>query len=297
MKFRSHAFVLLALALGWLPASAGSIVGTIVRKDTKLPEIGIEVYVMDLQKVTRADAKGRFEFLDVPAGPHPVFVQRQGLEPWKQTVEVAISDTTRVKVELTPLPAPSILTGRVTSGAGSKPVPHAHVQLPTLAYDIQADDVGAYWMFGIAPGTYRAKAMALGYDPVFTTVRMESGRSSIVSFDLGEPLGSTGKPVVSVAAGDVAPADSMPMIRFTVSLDSLPPDPRDQARKRPVKMEILGPDQKVVATVVDQELFPGQYLARWDGSDGHFHPLAAGAYRYQLRIEKRPAVEGDIVLR
>jgi len=297
MKLRSHVLALLCLTIASLPAFAGTIVGTVVRKDTKRPETGIRVQLTDSQKDTRTDRQGRFEFLEVPAGPHPLLVNIDGFEPWNQNIEVPFSDTVRVQVEMTPLPAPGILTGRVTSGGGAKRVPHAHVQLQTLAFDIQADDDGAYWMYGIRPGTYRVKAVALGYDPVYTTARLESGRSTIASVDLGAPLSLSARGSASpAAAADTLPVDSIPEIRFTVPTDTVPPDPTDLARKRLVKVEILDGNKRVLCTLVDQELFPGNYLAHWNGTRAGAPRLGAGSYPYRIQIERRPPIEGDIVL-
>src|SRR5262249_24354685 len=146
--------------LAAVPASAGSLVGKVVDKASRAPHPKVEVHLMDLKLVTRTDAEGRFRFLDLTEGLHALSVEELGFQPWMRNVEVEEADTSRVEVDMDSAPVPAVLAGRVTSRNGSAPVPHAHVAVAALGFDVQADDAGNYWMFNVRPGRYEVKAVA-----------------------------------------------------------------------------------------------------------------------------------------
>lgn len=64
-----------------LPASVGSIHGTVVTETTERPLLNAQVSISKLGLQTRTDSAGNFLLKDVPYGTHDVMVKLEGFEP------------------------------------------------------------------------------------------------------------------------------------------------------------------------------------------------------------------------
>jgi hypothetical protein len=83
-------------------AAGGRIVGTVV-SDELAPVQGATAGLKGIEITAVSDKEGRFEFQNVPAGQHTLFVARLGYESVPKQVTVNDGETTEVTVSLNPI--------------------------------------------------------------------------------------------------------------------------------------------------------------------------------------------------
>jgi len=238
----------------------GSLVGRVVRADTRAPVTGVPVYASHQQVYrswtsTRSDADGRFAFVGLPAGEASVFALGAG---WvsDRLWEVSEEGYDPCLVHLPPDPGrdvvlavvPCAVVEGVVLDADGRPVPGAEVETRTHGLDRRAQ------------GDADPRRIRAGADGVFRCDALLPHRGcDLVARDARHPL-------TAVRLPDLAPGDANPRvtIRFPPVrwVDVVVRDARTAA---PVEGVFLA------ARWVDAP--PGQY------ADGEWHTDAQGRAR------------------
>jgi protocatechuate 3,4-dioxygenase beta subunit len=172
------------------------------------------------QSSARADAEGRFELRDLPAGTYylmavktgfgPVAVKDPAAQPGpfgQPSLVVKLADgETRERADIT-LPRWGTIEGRIVDERGD-PVQNARVQVMQVRYDAgrrrltpigfarPTDDLGRYRLFGIAPGQYVVSAAVgdvqsldvPGYARVYYPRTTNPGQAQFVSVALAQDV-------------------------------------------------------------------------------------------------------------
>lgn len=94
------AVVAVAGPVSVLHAQAASLRGTVVTDSSKHPLPNAEVLLSSLDRSTRTDSAGRFEFAGVKAGKHKLVVRLVGYEPINTTLTFDASNTVESEVVL-----------------------------------------------------------------------------------------------------------------------------------------------------------------------------------------------------
>jgi TonB-linked SusC/RagA family outer membrane protein len=93
--------------------ATGTIVGTVLNAETRVPLPAATVLVTGTQFVATTTADGRFTIRDVPAGAYTLHARLLGFAPLEQPVAVVADDTARVTLTLRAVPysmAPVVIT-------------------------------------------------------------------------------------------------------------------------------------------------------------------------------------------
>src|SRR5262245_15770907 len=292
MTLRRATLALLLALAPLFPAEAGVVRGRVLEKGTEKPIKEARAFVVGSTDIVVSDSTGVFWLKNVPAGLATIRVQVAWHDMWSGSISMGgETDTQKVDVHLTRVPAPGTISGLVTFEAGAKAGRHAHVRVLSNALESVADDDGLFTLYGVPIGEQTLQVMAMGYDPVRVNVRSEEARNSVIKVDLGASL-------LNASAQRIpAPVASAPDTSLSVRF-SLPDTSRSRmaslARMRHVKLEILSAD-KVVRTLMDWKTIPSDYTVVWDGRDDAGKEAPSGTYRYRLKIDEEAPVEGDLV--
>jgi iron complex outermembrane receptor protein len=105
------------------PSVTGSVHGIVTDSTSGLPVIAAEVRLVELHRLERTHADGRFDFPDVPAGRYTITTRRLGYRLLSQSVTVQAGEDLSVvlavraaAVEL----APSVITGALSERPGEQ---------------------------------------------------------------------------------------------------------------------------------------------------------------------------------
>jgi hypothetical protein len=143
------------------------------------------------RRTAQTDAKGRFQWDDVPAGQYVVRIQAEAY--LERTREVTISEED-VHLALSVLTTPD-LTGRVLKPDG-EPVANAHVSCSTMgqtgriffqrpAPDAETDETGKGRVGGVTPGPCYVTVFAPGCKPFMRRdVVVEAGEETAIEVKL-----------------------------------------------------------------------------------------------------------------
>ena len=69
------------------------------------------------------------------------------------------------------------------------------------------------------------------------------------------------------------------------------------AKKGPVKMQLFDIDGRLVKTLVDEEMAPGQYKVVWNGENRSGSTVASGVYFVRLRAASFESTKKMLLIR
>ena len=133
--------ILLVLSLA-LPATAGSLIGSVVNAETGEPLPAAGVVLGDGHTTTLTGPEGSFSFRDLPAGRYAITVTHVGYRPAKRTVTVGAGDVA-VDVAL----VPTVLEGQTVTVTATRalaretPVTFSNLSGDEIRQDYFAQDV------------------------------------------------------------------------------------------------------------------------------------------------------------
>lgn len=91
-----------SVVIGEDATTGGHIVGLVINDEASGVE-GASVGIQGIEQTVRTDQEGKFEFRNVPAGPHVLFAARIGYESMPKHVVVVEGETVEVKIQLAPV--------------------------------------------------------------------------------------------------------------------------------------------------------------------------------------------------
>jgi hypothetical protein len=184
------------------PTGTAVIRGAVVAMDTGTPLGRVQIRAFGStpdargSRATSTDDQGRFELRELPAGRYNVhatkagFVSLQFGQRWPNergtTVEVADGQTVE-KITIA-LPRGAVITGRISDDAG-EPAAGVRVQILRSMFtrggrrpmpagrEDQTDDLGAFRIYGLAPGEYYVSATFNNMMAMMTDARLAAGDS------------------------------------------------------------------------------------------------------------------------
>src|SRR5262245_9376912 len=171
MTLRRATLALLLALAPLFPAEAGVVRGRVLEKGTEKPINQARAFVVGSTDIVTSDSTGSFLLRNVPAGLATIRVQAAWQDLWSGSVSLGgQTDTAKVAVRLTRVPAPGTISGLVTFEGGAKPGRHAHVRVISNALESVADDDGLFTLYGVPVGEQTLQVVAMGYDPVKVNV-------------------------------------------------------------------------------------------------------------------------------
>lgn len=160
----------------------GSLVVTVVDKQTRAALAGAAVKVGSTEKTT--DAAGRVRFEGLSPGAVSVDVSAVGFSPLSEgaTVLPAVEGTVALELVSAKKREPATVSGFVRSARGGAPVT-ANLELPEAGLKAKADDKGAF-VFRLPGGTYTVTISARGFVTQTKQVTVKDGDQAIFNVDL-----------------------------------------------------------------------------------------------------------------
>jgi hypothetical protein len=160
----------------------GSLVVSVVDKQTKAALAGASVKVGNVEKKTDASGSARFEGL--APGAVGVEVDAAGFTPVNEGATVLPAVEGRVALELSSAKKrePATVSGFVRSARGGAPVT-ANLELPEANLKAKADAQGAF-VFRLPGGTYTVTISAKGFVTQTKQVTVKDGDQAIFNVDL-----------------------------------------------------------------------------------------------------------------
>lgn len=163
-------------------AKTGSLVITVLDRDTSKPLQGVVVLVRSLEHTT--NESGEVTVSDLPVGPVQIMAHLSGYRGGQEVASVLYNKTVPVRVLLgsEKVRTPASITGLVRSTRGGKPVV-ADLEIPQLNLKTKANAKGAF-AFKLEGGTYDVVISAPGFLTQSKTVTVNDGDQAIFNVDL-----------------------------------------------------------------------------------------------------------------
>lgn len=206
LRSRAAIAVLAFVALGAVPLSAQSVTGTVTGAGQAVA--GAAVRVLDLGRIARTDAAGRFRLDHLPAGTYRLFTSAIGYRALTDTVEVGATPVT-LSLTLVPSPipvAPIVVTAAPTPSTADELYQPAQsrgrsalAQQPGITFSEKIADLPGVAMRGNGSAPSRPILRGLGDNEVLV---LENGlrMGDIATYD---PAHATPIDALSIAQVDV----------------------------------------------------------------------------------------------
>lgn len=194
----------------------GSVRVMVTDDATDGPLAGATVTLAPSGRTQVSGADGGVLFRQVEAGAHTVAATREGYLPaGAVAVTVAAGQEAAAALALAPVPTTGAVAGRVTDAADHAGLPGVTVttEPPTTSTTTGAD--GSYALAGVAPGSYRVRAVLDGYhEAVSGVVAVSAGGSATADLAL------------SALPTYASTCEACHLVRETLvaDLDAFPPD-------------------------------------------------------------------------
>lgn len=209
-----------------LRAGTGQLAGRVTAADGGAPlrqvEIVLSSSALQAQRLARSDPTGEYRFTDLPAGRYWIRASRPGFVPLRYGAADPLEPGRYVdlpeggvvsNINFT-LPRGAVISGQILDEFG-EPVLDADVramryqtragqrQLTIASRVRQTDDLGAFRIFGLLPGTYYISAVPRRRDPV-TDANQETEGGYAPTYYPGTVDLAQARPVTVPVGGEVA---------------------------------------------------------------------------------------------
>jgi hypothetical protein len=233
-----------AALLSVLPAGAATLRGQVLAAATgmPLPRAAVTLRRPEFPNGNRtatADAQGRYEFKDLPAGRYYLSASKAGYlnatygqarpGATEQSVDVRTDSEVREQIDFRLVRAGAI-SGSVTDDFGE---PLADVRISANRYEfiaglrrlaaigrvVQTNDLGEFRLYGLPPGRYYLGA-ATTYAPTYYPGTVNAAEAQPITIEAGQDVSNIGLSILPIQnariSGTAIDASGRPMYRATV---------------------------------------------------------------------------------